>query len=93
MAESALENLKKLKDMMPSLDYEGNFKEWQRITQEMLEEAFGADSQKVRNFKAINYRPLFMSTYMSIEKMEELFARGLTQAEVLLEEAITELQG
>ena len=92
MAESAIENLKKLKDMMPTLDYEGNFKEWQSITHEILNEAFGAGSEKARAFKEINYTPLFMSTYMSIDKMQELFARGLAQAEALLSEAITELE-
>ena len=93
MNDSALENLKKLKDMMPALDYEGNFKQWQSITQEILEEAFGSDSAKVSDFRKINYRPMFMSTYMSIEKMEHLFKRGLVQAETLLEEAIADLQG
>lgn len=88
----AIENLKKLKDMMPTLSYENNFKQWQSITQEILEEAFGPSSEKVRAFKEINYTPLFMSTYMSIDKMQELFARGLAQAEALLNEAITELQ-
>jgi len=92
VAESAIENLKKLKGLMPTLNYEGNFKEWQSITQEILEEAFGAGSEKARAFKEINYTPLFMSTYMSIDKMQELFARGLAQAEALLSEAITEME-
>ena len=92
MAESALEHLKKLKDMMPTLDYEGNFKQWQSITQEILEEAFGQKSEKAQAFKKINYTPLFMSTYMSIDRMQELFNRGLSQAEALLIEAIAELE-
>ena len=89
-AKSATENLKKLKDMIATLSYEDNFKEWQRITQEILQEIFGADSQKARAFTAINYTPLFLSTYMSVQKMEELFKRGLSQAEALLSEAIME---
>ena len=89
---TAKENLQKLKGLMPTLNYEDNFKQWQSITQEILEEAFGANSEKVRAFKEINYTPLFMSTYMSIDKMQELFARGLSQAEALLNEAITELK-
>ena len=92
MAESALENLKKLKDMIPSLDYEGNFRQWQSITQQILEEAFGQKSEKAQDFKKINYTPLFMSTYMSIDRMQELFSRGLSQAEALLSEAIAELE-
>ena len=92
MAESAIENLKKLKDLMPTLNYEGNFKQWQSITQEILEEAFGPGSEKARAFKEINYTPLLMSTYMSIDKMQQLFARGLAQAGILLDEAITELE-
>lgn len=90
--KSATENLKKLKGMIATLSYENNFKEWQGITQEILNEAFGADSQKARAFTAINYTPLFLSTYMSVEKMEQLFARGLSQAEALLGEAIMELE-
>ena len=89
---TAIENLQKLKGLMPTLNYEDNFKQWQSITQEILEETFGANSEKVRAFKEINYTPLFMSTYMSIDKMQELFARGLSQAEALLNEAITELK-
>jgi len=89
---TAIENLQKLKGLMPTLNYEDNFKQWQSITQEILEEAFGANSEKVRAFKKINYTPLFMSTYMSIDKMQELFTRGLSQAEALLNEAITELK-
>ncbi len=92
MAESALENLKKLKDMIPSLDYESNFKQWQSITQQILEEAFGQKSERAQSFKKINYTPLFMSTYMSIDRMQELFSRGLSQAQVLLSEAIAELE-
>ena len=92
MAESVLENLKKLKDMIPTLDYEGNFKQWQSITQQILEEAFGQKSGKAQAFKKINYTPLFMSTYMSIDRMQELFSRGLSQAEALLSEAIAELE-
>ena len=88
---AAIENLQKLKDLIPTLRYEDNFKQWQSITHEILEEAFGANSLKVSDFKEINYTPLFMSTYMSIDKMQELFARGLAQAEILLNEAITEL--
>ncbi|MFC1951181.1 hypothetical protein ACFLXN_02090 [Chloroflexota bacterium] len=91
-AKSAVENLKKLKGMMATLSYEDNFKQWQSITQEILEDVFGASSKQARAFKNINYIPLFMSTYMSIEKMEELFARGLSQAEELLTEAIKELE-
>ena len=92
MTESALENLKKLKGMIPSLDYEGNFKQWQSITQQILEEAFGQKSERAQSFKKINYTPLFMSTYMSIDRMQELFSRGLSQAEALLSEAIAELE-
>jgi hypothetical protein len=90
--KSATENLKKLKGMMATLSYEDNFKEWQGITQEILEEAFGATSEKALAFREINYTPLFLSTYMSVEKMEQLFARGLSLAEALLGEAITELE-
>ena len=92
MAESALENLQKLKYMIPSLDYEGNFKQWQSITQQILEEVFGPKSEKAQAFKKINYTPLFMSTYMSIDRMQELFSRGLSQAEELLSNAIAELE-
>ena len=88
---AAIEKLQKLKDIMQTLSYEDNFKEWQSITQEVLEDAFGAGSEKASAFKAINYTPLFMSTYMSIDKMNELFKRGLSQAEALLSEAIAEL--
>jgi len=88
----AIENLKKLKDMIPTLNYKENFEEWKSITQEILEEAFGLSSEKVCAFKEINYTPLFLSTYMSVEKMEQLFKRGLSQAAALLGEAITELE-
>jgi hypothetical protein len=90
--KSAIENLSKLKAMVATLSYEGNFEEWKSITQEILTEAFGANSEKVRAFAEINYTPLFLSTYMSVEKMEQLFKRGLSQAEALLSEAITELE-
>ncbi len=88
---SAVENLKKLKNMIATLSYEGNFSEWRDITQEILEEIFGAASERARTFKVINYTPLFMSTYMSVDKMEELFRRGLTQAEAQLSDALAEL--
>ena len=91
-SQSAIENLAKLKDLIPVLSYEDNFDEWRSLTQKVLEEIIGANSEKALTFKAINYTPLFMSTYMSVEKMEELFKRGLSQAEALLNEAIMELE-
>jgi len=62
------------------------------ITQEILEETFGSGLEKARAFKEINYIPLFMFTYMYIDKIQELFACGLAQAEALLSKAVTELE-
>lgn len=56
----------------------------------LLEMIYGADSSYLVEFKNIHYLPIFITSYTSINMMEEHFNRGVAKADELLTRMIKE---
>ena len=64
-----------------------NFLLWQRRTVILLEQAFGEDSDPVKEFQRIEYEPSYMITTPADD-----YARGMDDAEVFLKITIERLE-
>ncbi len=69
--------------------YSGDFADWRRETEALLEMIYGRDSRPCQDFQAVMFTPLFLSCRDGDAVFAEAYRQGLADARVLLNSCLS----
>lgn len=74
----------KIEVLIHSSCYSGDFADWRRETEALLEMIYGRDSRPCQDFQAVMFTPLFLSCRDGDAVFAEAYRQGIAEARALL---------